>query len=62
MEEGDRTLLKGFTEAKVKFHLLSGDLKTLTSRAKFRGLFDIGVMSINSENYISTEVTSLFKH
>ena len=61
-EEGDRQLLQGFQRANVKFHLLSGDLKGLKTKSKFRGLFDIGVLSINSENYISPEVTELFKH
>ena len=46
----------------MRFHLLSGDLKSLKTKSKFRGLFDIGVLSINSENYISQEVTELFKH
>lgn len=31
-EEGDRLLLKGFTRANVRFHLLSGDLKALKTK------------------------------
>ena len=42
--------------------MLSGDLKALKTKSKFRGLFDIGVLSITSENYISPELTELFRH
>ena len=42
--------------------MLSGDLKSLKTKSKFRGLFDIGVLSITSENYISPELTELFRH
>ena len=42
--------------------MLSGDLKALKTKSKFRGLFDIGVLSITSENYTSPELTELFRH
>ena len=61
-QEGERSLLKGFRDTKVKIHLLgTQDMRTLNSRRKFQGLFDIGVMSVHSANMISPELTKMFK-
>lgn len=37
------------------------DLRTLSTKRKYQGLFDIGVMSIHSADKISPELTKLFK-
>ena len=61
-EEGERHILPGFSNLKVKFHLLAdSDIKTLNSRKKYKGLFDIGVLSVHSGGNISPELTQLFK-
>ena len=61
-QEGERQLLRGFRDTKVKIHLLgTQDLRTLNTRRKFQGLFDIGVMSIHSADKISPELTKMFK-
>ena len=55
-------MLKGFKDTKVKIHLLgTQDLRTLNSRRKFQGLFDIGVMSLHSADKISPDLTKMFK-
>ena len=55
-------MLQGFTKAKVKIHLLADkDLRTLATKRKFQGLFDIGVMSVFSADKIDTELTKMFK-
>lgn len=61
-EDGDRQWLKGFRNANVHFHLMSEpDLKSLKSKQKFRGLFDGGVLSINSAGQIGDDFSLLFK-
>lgn len=61
-QEGDRVLLRGLRDTKVKFHFLAEpDIKTLATKRKFQGLFDIGVMSVHSADKITPELTSLFK-
>lgn len=45
-----RGLLDGFSQANVKIHLLSGKLEKLYDKKKYRHLFDIGVLSVNSAN------------
>lgn len=37
------------------------DLKSLKTKSKFKGLFDLGVLSVNSANYIGEEFATLFK-
>ena len=61
-QEGERQVLRGFTQPKVKIHLLADkDIRTLATKRKFQGLFDIGVMSVHSANVIDPELTKLFK-
>lgn len=58
----DRTLLKAFKHANVHFHLMSDpDLKSLKEKKKFRGLFDGGVLSINSAVNIGEDLSTLFR-
>ena len=46
----------------MKFHILAEpDLTTLSSKRKYQGLFDVGVMSVHSADKISPELTRLFK-
>jgi hypothetical protein len=48
--------LRAFKHANVHFHLLAEpDLKSLKTKKKFQGLFDGGVLSINSAVYIGEE-------
>lgn len=57
-DDGARHLLKGFKDANVKIHLLGEqDIKTLSTKKKYKGLFDIGVLTMNSANHISPELT-----
>jgi hypothetical protein len=61
-ESGDRQWLKAFRHANVHFHLMADqDLKQLKTKQKFRGLFDGGILSINSAAYISEDFSLLFK-
>lgn len=62
-EDADRTLLKGFKVANVHFHFLAEpDLTKLNTKSKFRGLFDIGVLSLFSAGYMKNKAFStLFK-
>jgi len=54
--------LQAFTHLNVEIHFLADkDLKSLITKSKFRGLFDIGVLSVTSANYISEEFSRLFK-
>ena len=60
-EEGEsRRLLPGFIQANVRIHLLTGDLPNLYKKSKFDGLFDIGVMSLQSANYIDEKLLKIF--
>jgi hypothetical protein len=59
--EGTRRLLKGFTQANVKIHLLTDSIDKLYTKSKYKDLFDIGVLSIHSSNKIDTDFLSLFK-
>lgn len=45
----------------MKIHLLSGNLEKLYTKKKFKNLFDIGVLSVNSANQITREFSCLFK-
>lgn len=55
-------MLAGFTQPKVKIHLLAGkDIKELATKKKYKGLFDIGVFSVHSAGHISPELTKCFK-
>lgn len=61
-KEGERRLLGAFSHLNVQIHLLAEpDLKTLKTKSKFKGLFDLGVLSVNSANYIGEEFSILFK-
>ena len=62
-EEGARRLLKGLKNLNVHFHLLGNeeDLKKLKTKKKFRSLFDVGCLSMQSANHISKEMGALFK-
>ena len=59
--EGTRTLLKGFKQCNVKFHLLTDSIDKLYTKSKYKDLFDIGVLSIHSANKIDPELMTLFK-
>ena len=37
------------------------DLTTLSTKRKYQGLFDVGVLSVHSADKISPELTRLFK-
>ena len=37
-------------------------IKTYAGKKKFKGLFDIGVMSVHSADKISPEMTKMFKN
>ena len=45
----------------MKIHLLSGNLDKLYIKKKFARLFDAGILSVNSANMISRELSALFK-
>jgi hypothetical protein len=45
----------------MRINLLSGNLEKLYLKKKFHGKFDIGVLSIHSANYMSKEMSVLFK-
>ena len=47
--------------ANVKINLLSGNLDKLLLKKKYKNLFDIGVLSVNSANNIKRELSVLFK-
>lgn len=60
--EGERHVLRGFLETRVKIHLLGDqDIRTLCTKRKYQALFDIGVLSVHSADKISPELTMLFK-
>lgn len=61
IEPKTRGLLEGFIQANVKIHLLSGKLEKLFEKKKYKNLFDLGVLSINSANEISQNLSILFK-
>lgn len=57
-----RTLLSGFKQANIKIHLLAGEsIKELLNKKKYTGLFDLGVLSTHSANFVE-DCTTLFKH
>ena len=48
-----RTLLQGFKQANIKIHLLAGDsIKELLLKKKYTGLFDLGLLSTHSANFV----------
>ena len=59
---GSRRLLKGFINANIKIHLMSGDLKDIFHKKKFNNLFDVGVLSIHSSNKIAEPMNAIFKN
>jgi hypothetical protein len=62
LEEGAREYLKGFKMANVHFHLMADEeLKDLSKKKKFIGLFDGGALSVNSAACISEDFGMLFK-
>ena len=61
IEPQTRGLLEGFIQANVKIHLLSGKLEKLFEKKKYKNLFDLGVLSVNSANEISQNLSILFK-
>lgn len=61
-QDGDRQVLQGFAKPKVKIHLMADkDLASYSTKRKYQGLFDIGVMSVHSADKIGTELTKMFK-
>ena len=61
-QDGERQLLQGFVKPKVKIHLLADkDLTTYSTKRKYQGLFDIGVMSVHSADKIGAELTKMFR-
>ena len=62
-ENGYRKLLKGFVMANVHFHFLAEpDLSKLNTKSKFRGLFDVSVLSLFSAGYMrNKDFSTLFK-
>ena len=60
-ETQSRCLLDGFVQSNVKFHLISGNLEKMYDKKKYRHFFDIGVLSVNSANQISKDLSVLFK-
>ena len=56
-----RELLEGFRQANVHIHLVTYDFEKLFTKSKFHNLFDIGVLSIHSDNQIKPEFNILFK-
>ncbi len=61
-QQGDRQLLGAFIQLNVQIHLLAEpDLKSLKTKSKFKGLFDLAVLSVNSANYIGEDFSTLFK-
>lgn len=61
IEPQTRGLLDGFVHANIKIHLLSGKLEKLYDKKKYKHMFDIGVLSVNSANGISQNLSILFK-
>jgi len=61
-ENQSRGLLNGFIQANIKIHLLSGKLEKLVEKKKYRHLFDIGILSVQSANSISKDISVLFKN
>ena len=57
-----RRLLPGFIQANIRIHLLTDDLTTLYKKSKYDSLFDIGVLSLQSANYIDGKLPKLFKN
>ena len=49
-------------QANVKIHLLTDDLSKLFSKSKFDSLFDVGIISLNSANYIDDNLPKIFKN
>lgn len=61
-QAGERQLLRGISDCKVKIHLLGDkNLKNYAGKRKYQGLFDIGVLSVHSADKISPEMTKMFK-
>lgn len=60
-ETQSRCLLDGFVQSNVKFHLISGNLEKMYDKKKYRHFFDIGVLSVNSANQITKDLSVLFK-
>ena len=60
-DEGTRRLLRGFTQANIKIHLLTDEIDKLYSKQKYQNLFDIGVLSIYSTGKIDEYLSILFK-
>ena len=61
---GTRRLLSGFKQLNAKIYLLSGDLDSIFEKQKYAGLFDIGVLSTHSCNYVGKEgngINKIFK-
>ena len=59
---GTRKLLKGFKQANIKIHLLSGDIKNLYIKKAFNNFFDAGVLSMHSANKVEEPLSSIFKN
>lgn len=60
-ETQSRSLLDGFVQSNVRFHLISGNLEKMYNKKKYHNLFDIGVLSVNSANQIKKDLSVLFK-
>ena len=58
-ESKDRTLLEGFQRLNVKFHLLTGKISNLYQKSKYKGLFNIAVMSIKWADLINKDFNQL---
>lgn len=62
--KGTRRLLNGLKLLNVQIHLLSDDLDKIFTKAKYKDLFDIGVLSTHSANYVGKEgngINAIFK-
>ena len=54
-EAGNRQLLRGLKQLNIHFHFMAEpDLNKLHTKSKFRGLFDIGVLSLFSAGYMKS--------
>lgn len=61
-EVEDRQLLAGFKKLNVKIHMLAEeDITTLRTKSRYAGLFDLGVLSLQSVNHAGEDMAALFK-
>jgi hypothetical protein len=58
-EESSRYLMEGLKKLNVSIKLLSGSVSDLFTKSKYKGLFDIVVLSLKSDGVLTDEAINV---